>query len=611
MGAAGDRVRAGSHDIDVEERAVLRALAFAVGALAAATLALTWWRLLRGADLADEAFSVLVPWRWALGDRPFVDEQNLSQSSGLVSYPFVKLYALIVGNDVAGLVLYDRHLYLALAVLTAACVFLFARRLLPGVLSVLVATPFVSIILFETPQLTANTLCALLLTAGAALGGVVIIGGPRWCALAAGLAFGTAGVAYPTVLLMTPFVGVLLAFSVGDRSALLLARQERGRQSLEGASASGRRAWRLLSAWALGGALVVTPVVTTVLAIAGPANLRRCWDYTISLARGLDQLGGTSKAAEVSIAFLSLLADQWYVVGAALISLAVLYLKPTAGRWLLLLTPPALWLTGTTSEFGVAGAVIVYALAAPYLYLFLPGERRKDGARLLIGIWAPALAIGAMTAYTSADGLVRAAVGLFSGLVVSGVFLAWGLEPLGCRRGGAFWAVAGLGAIVVATLAFQVQFQSGGAPISTLAWRMHDGPWKGIALTEPQRRLLDGYAAALASEARPGDRLLAYPQAAAVYLFWQGEVAANTYQLYVASPDSPLPKATVSHYRRHREVPSLVVHVVRTGGKTPQRLREESGGLDYPAVVVGPDYVIQRKPAGESTTQVLLRLPRL
>ena len=66
-----------------------------VSAFLVAALGLTWWRLHRGADLVDEAYFVLVPWRWTLGDRPFVDEQNLSQSAGLLAYPFVKLFALV------------------------------------------------------------------------------------------------------------------------------------------------------------------------------------------------------------------------------------------------------------------------------------------------------------------------------------------------------------------------------------------------------------------------------------------------------------------------------------------------------------------------------------
>ena len=167
---------------------------------------------------------MLVPWRWALGDRPFVDEQNLTQSAGLLAYPFVKLFALVRGGDVAGLVLYERHLYLALAVIVAACVFLLARRSLSASLAALVAAPFVTVVLFETPQLTANTLGALLLVAGAALGAVAVLGGRRRYALAAGIAFGLACVAYPTVVLMMPFVAVFLAFSVGERTVVMVAR---------------------------------------------------------------------------------------------------------------------------------------------------------------------------------------------------------------------------------------------------------------------------------------------------------------------------------------------------------------------------------------------------
>ena len=88
----------------------------------------------------------------------------------------------------AGLVLYERHLYLVLAVAVAVCVFLLARRTLPAPLAALVGAPFATVVLFETPQLTTNTLGALLLTAGAALGAVAVLDGPRRYALAAGIA---------------------------------------------------------------------------------------------------------------------------------------------------------------------------------------------------------------------------------------------------------------------------------------------------------------------------------------------------------------------------------------------------------------------------------------
>ena len=75
--------------------------------------------------------------------------------------------------------------------------------------------------------------------------------------------------------------------------------------------------------------------------------------------------------------------------------------------------------------------------------------------------------------------------------------------------------------------------------------------------------------------------------------------------------EAPLPKATVSYYRRHREVPTSVVHLTETAGKTAAQLRAESGGLEYPPVLVAPSYAIHRKPPSETVGEVLDRLPRL
>ena len=79
----------------------------------------------------------------------------------------------------------------------------------------------------------------------------------------------------------------------------------------------------------------------------------------------------------------------------------------------------------------------------------------------------------------------------------------------------------------------------------------------------------------------------------------------------MADAASPLPKSTVSYYRRHREVPTLVAHLTQTAGKTASQLRAECGGLEYPPVLVAPWYALQRKPPSETVEDVLDRLPRL
>src|SRR5665648_939029 len=91
---------------------------------------------------------------------------------------------------------------------------------------------------------------------------------------------------------------------------------------------------------------------------------------------------------------------------------------------------------------------------------------------------------------------------------------------------------------------------------------------------------------------------------------WTGEIAANAYWLSNADVMAPLPQATFSYYRRHRIVPTLVVHLISTAGMTDAELQAACGGLDYPPTLVRPYYAFQRKPADVSTAELLARLPR-
>ena len=61
--------------------------AFAVIAEASAALLGTWSRLFVGVDLMHARFDGLLPWRWVLGDRPFVQEPRLLQFRGILEHP--------------------------------------------------------------------------------------------------------------------------------------------------------------------------------------------------------------------------------------------------------------------------------------------------------------------------------------------------------------------------------------------------------------------------------------------------------------------------------------------------------------------------------------------
>lgn len=588
-----------------------RAAAGASVAATGAAIALAWYRLWQGIDLNDESGWLVVPWRWALGDRPFVDEENLAQIPSFLVYPFVKAFAVARGYDVTGLVLYGRHLYLLMAVGVAFVSFLVLRRLVRWELALLIAALCVAFLSRDTPQVTSTTMAAALLTLGAVLGlrAVLEPWARRW-ALACGGAFGLAVVAYPTLLFVVPFAVVFLAFALGRRAVAMIA---------EGAFASppdplgpptGRAAWDVVSSWALGGCLVLAPV-GLVLVSFGVDNLVQCWRYTLVIGRDLGQLGGAVKAYEVASGFWAFVWSRPYLMGAAIAVYLVYRRRPSVGRALLAGLPIALWLAARQEALGTAGFVLICAALAPYLYVFTPADRRVDGARVLIWVWAPTLLTGAMAAYTSSLGYVHASMGVFPGVLASALFTAWALEsvtPIRSRE--PVLAIVVLIAILGVTVSFQFREQARLAPQATV--RFSEGPWWGISVPKAEHAFVTRLADDLAATARPDDKLLVFYGGSGVYLLWNGDIAANSYWIRHGESGQlgTLPAPTIDYYHRHHEVPTLAIHLVTTAGLSPAELQASCGGLGYPPILVRPTYAVHRKPPQLTVDEVLARLSR-
>ena len=580
-----------------------------IGALLA--LALAWYRLFQGLDLGDESGSLVVPWRWALGDRPFVDEENLAQIPGLLLYPFVKLFAVVRDYDVTGLVLYGRHLYLVMALGVAVAAFVVLRRLVRWELSLPIAVLCVAFLSRDTPQLSSTTMGAALLTLGSVLGLRAVIEPPaRGWALASGAALGLAVIAYPTLLFVAPFYAVFLAFAFGRRVVAMVSQGAFAHPPDPLGPPTGHTAWLVLSAWALGGALTLLPVSLVILSF-GPDNLVRAWRHTLAIGRDLGQLGGAAKAYEVVSGLWSFVWSAPYLVLAALVVYALYRQWPMLGRTLLAGLPLALWLAGQRPGLGTAGFVLMYATLAPYLYLFVPRERRPDGARVLVWIWVPALFAGAMAAYTSSLGYIHAAMGVFPSILASGLFLAWALASVRRASTRTPWlALVVLVAVLGVAVSFQFRQQAHLAPQATA--RFTEGPWWGISVPTSEHAFVTRLAADLAEQERPGDRLLVFYGGAGLYLFWRGEVATNSYWIRQGEGGEmgALPAPTLAYFRRQHEVATVAVHFLDTTGLSASELRAGSGGLDYPPVLVRPEYAIHRKPPGETVDDVLDGLPR-
>ena len=240
-------------------------------AIALVALAFTWRRLFLGIDLNDEGFYVAVPYRFALGARPFVDEMNVLQTAQFFVYPFVKLYVWLTGGA-DGLVLFTRHLYLAWVAIVSLIACLGLKKVVRWEYALAASLVCLTFVFVSTTNLSYNTLGAGLLVIGMALGARAVVGGgrDRWLA-AAGVAQALAVLAYPTLILALPVTAVCLGFSV-----------------------PGRRRRGALRAWALGaGATLLAEAL--LLASFGVSNVLRCLRFQVSGWHELNRSSGLAR----------------------------------------------------------------------------------------------------------------------------------------------------------------------------------------------------------------------------------------------------------------------------------------------------------------------------
>ncbi|MCR5781402.1 MAG: hypothetical protein K6G90_01565 [Clostridia bacterium] len=122
-----------------------------------------------GIGIIEQSFYLTVPHRFALGDRPLIDEWHVSQFSGIILYPLYKIVYSISGNE--GVVLTFRYLYVALHSAVSVFVFLRLREYkYPGIIAAVtyaLYTPIETFALsYNSMSLMACTVVFLLLFTG-------------------------------------------------------------------------------------------------------------------------------------------------------------------------------------------------------------------------------------------------------------------------------------------------------------------------------------------------------------------------------------------------------------------------------------------------------------
>ncbi len=254
----------------------------------------------------------------------------------------------------------------------AICVYLLLRRLVRWQLALLLACVFVTYIYWATPQLSYNTMALAFLTLSAVMGSwVVVLGKGRRYAACAGAALALAIVAYPSLMFIVPFCAVFFVLAQGRRAPAMLAEGAFLHPPGPGGAADRGGGMACIKRLGPGRRMVLIPVGLVMLSF-GPRNLVRSWQATLSGASTYHQLGGAPKAVAVAQGVWRFVTWRPYLVVAALLVYLVFRRWPRVGRSLLAALPVALWLAAQRPLVWASGYVLIYALLAPYLYLFIP-----------------------------------------------------------------------------------------------------------------------------------------------------------------------------------------------------------------------------------------------
>lgn len=353
----------------------------------AVALLLVVLRLPFGFSLADEAYYIAMPYRFLLGDKPFIDELMIHQTAGLLTFPLVWTWVHLTGSTHA-IVLFMRLMWLAFTTIVAFAAYKFMARVAPRLFAFALAAVYLVFIPFTCPALSYNTLASGFMTIGLALIAIQLLDEERrpWRLLAAGASHGLAVWAYPTLVAWVPIVVICLILIRSERRAVALY---------------------------LAGASTIGLVFAFTMFMLGAPGLQATFVFSSFHSQSL---GGMDKLEKILTQLISLSPS---IVCAA----AVLYAAnrfrdraPALYRKLVAALPiaavPALFLFPTFTTlywiliFGVSGLLLLRTDAPPELL---------RASRVIV----PAgISGGMLFSYTATNGLLNAGLGAASLLLV-------------------------------------------------------------------------------------------------------------------------------------------------------------------------------------------------
>jgi hypothetical protein len=475
----------------------------------AAVLWLAFVRLRYGVDFVDEGTYIAVPYRFCLGDRPFVDDHSPNQTSAMIVWPLLRLYQAVHGSN-EGSVYFARVLYFFFCCGVALVVASALRPWIGARTAALVGLAYVVLCPIGIPSLSYNTMSAGCFTAGLFLGLHVLLWqrGLRWL-FAAGIAHGFAAMAIPSYVIPE----ACYAFALWT----LLAAPNRRRGILLYAAGLATVCAAFLP-W------LVRFDAETLRNVYFHVRTEEGWWFRVKqFARQFSMFVPFG----VGVALVVALSVLWLAIRRRMDRLAAIVLA-------LLPLFPLVIKRSTTSMWYVT------LLAACGTFLLVWTWRRPLSRTLAWGIWGPSSCAGAITSWTSDNGLVNAGHGLVP-IALAGAALAVAVvrertSAAGSEGIGGIGVIGVSGALgasprpvwqhleivppllMVAVLLGYQRRAFGEDPVATLDTPVLSGPYRGLYTSREKETYLNAISDDLASIARDHERVLFVDHFPAGYL---------------------------------------------------------------------------------------------
>ena len=485
-----------------------------------ALFALVFNRIHYGVDLSDEAYNSALPYRFALGDRPFVDEMAPQQTSSFLLFPLIKIYTLLFGTE--SLILFMRYMYVLFTIFIAFLIYKTINEHLGKKIALLICLLVVFYAPFGAIFFNYNRLAFLLFSAGCFIG-VLRRDKLFW-----------SGVLHGLTLIAYPFFAIPCA-------AFFLIQLFRYRD--------------LKNARYVYGAFIPLSAFLVLVAWIGFDKLvNMMW----SLRSGMHG-GGIEKLIHVILGIWDRIHYKEIILLYCIIVFALSrkYQQTSLALVMVVLIP--FFAFKISDPSAPSWYMIIYGLFAPYLMLFIKSEETFPSS-IFLGIWIPSLLAGLTTGFISANASINVGIGIVPGALVTSILLVWILRERASDFNHYVPAIL-LASLLLILLGFQYKFVYSEGSYVELSERIEYGPYRGLYTSLEKKQYLESIIQDFSKFETDQGKVLFFDFFPAGYLFTTMKPASNlvwtpTPQLF--NTDRGL---LLRYYDRESNVPDVSVKI--------------------------------------------------